>query len=99
MFDLMSVIGKAIKSISPGAVDINSVSDNLSGNDIVDIIAGSIDPLRAAKNLNLEVQASKSIAYYPIYASNALSVDTVSIISKSTYYFSHFPSPLLISIL
>lgn len=81
----VSAIAKSVtNSASPGGTEILKLAweGDLSGEDMAKIAKDNSGFFRSAEDYNIEVKAGKSIAFYPVIASNALSTDILSTMTK-----------------
>ena len=79
---IIDVITSAIKAVSPSGVATFFSVDKFDNGNVVDFMKSAIDPTKTVKNMNLEVQASKSIAYYPVFFTNSVNQATAGVITK-----------------
>jgi hypothetical protein len=79
---ILEVITSAIKAVSPSGAATFVSADKFDNSNVVDFMKSAIDPTKTVKNMNLEVQASKSIAYYPVFFTNSVNQATAGVITK-----------------
>ena len=79
---ILDVIASAVKAVSPSGAATFVSADKFDNSNVVDFMKSAIDPTKTVKNMNLEVQAAKSIAYYPVFFTNSVNQSTAGVITK-----------------